>query len=245
MATSGSELPTYEALRAAGQRIYPSVDFLRLRWYFKGPIEASIHVLEDATNSTSPQSPYQTTVTTTSPDGQTTINIQEHEISSSSITEPPVSSITVTIEELDDWGWKWVEAHRPEESESAVYINDEPGGEPRVVQCCGEDRPYLHSPVPSLLIKASGESKPFVTIHDFVTVVHPWMTALDADIRRSRGVYRVAPLSRNVNMFIHNSVVNPLRVSDELGKNPASIAAGWRGVAGLAAKIKDRTSPAQ
>ncbi|KAI0377231.1 hypothetical protein F5Y04DRAFT_264925 [Hypomontagnella monticulosa] len=245
MTTPSSELPTYEALRESGQVVTPSVDFLRLRWYFKGPIEASIHVLEDATDPTSAQTPYQATVTTTSPDSQTHQIIQEHEISSSSITEPPVSSIKVTIQALNVWGSMWEDAHEPEENDSAVWVDDDPEGERKLIQCCGEDRPYYKSSPPSCLVKASGESKPYVTIHDYITTVHPWMAALEDDIRRAKGVNRGVPVRKSAGMFVANTQLTPLLIKDELGATPASLASNWKIVASLASKIKDSTLRAQ
>ncbi|KAI2631342.1 hypothetical protein GGS26DRAFT_557401 [Hypomontagnella submonticulosa] len=245
MTTSNSELPAYEELRATGQVVTPSIDFLRLRWYFNGPIEASIHVLEDATDPTSSQTPYRTTITTTSPDGQTHQIIQEHGISSSSISAKPISSIKVTILMLDDWECAWEEAHEPEENESAVYTEDGPEGERKLIQCCGEGRPYYKSSPPSCLVKASGKSKPFVTIHDYVTAVHPWMAALEDDIRCAKGVHKGTPIRKSANMFMWNCLLSPLLIQDDLGQNPAAIAAHWKRTASLASEIRDGTLNAQ
>ncbi|KAI1385525.1 uncharacterized protein F4822DRAFT_413325 [Hypoxylon trugodes] len=242
--TQNSELLTYEAVKAGGQRVVPSMDFLRLRWFFKGSIEVSIHVLEDATDSTSAQTPYQITVATSTPDGQAIQQVQQHVISSSSISDLPISSIEVRLADLNYWEERWEDAHRPEESCSAIWIDDGPEGERKAIQCCGEDRPYLNSPIPSLTVKASKEPKPFVTIHDFITAVHPWMSALEDDIRHSRGVIRGTPVPKKANLFVHNSSLSPLRTIDDLGQSPATVAYGRRNVAAMTTRIRDGTSPA-
>lgn len=70
-----SALPTYESVRYQ-HPIAPSLDFLRLRWRLKGSIEASIAVIDDATDASSTERPYQTIVG------------QVHAISSSSMINP-------------------------------------------------------------------------------------------------------------------------------------------------------------
>lgn len=70
--------------------IISSMDMLRLRWKPFGPLSTSIQVVDDALNPSSTQKPYQTD------------SDSFHPVSASAATEPPVSSITVKLQDLDD-----------------------------------------------------------------------------------------------------------------------------------------------
>jgi hypothetical protein len=63
--------------------------------------------------------------------------------------------------------------HADPDLDSCSYGEEDPDGNRKLLKCCGESRPQ--EPVP-LLVKAS--TKPFVTIHDYITTVHPWVLSL-------------------------------------------------------------------
>ncbi len=53
-----------------------------------------------------------------------------------------------------------------------------------LLRCCNTQRP---KPLPPLVVTAS--TQPFVTVHDYVTAVHPWLLEQKADILASKRLY--------------------------------------------------------
>lgn len=217
-------LPTYESLRESRQPVRPSADFFRLRWYLSGPLSTHVKVLSSAVDSTSPQSPYQTNSTTF------------HPISNSPVSDPPVSSITVTVRLLDEWAEDWAEAHDGDIDGDQEWTTTEPDGVTTrlLVRCDGEDRP---GPGPSLTVSASSSSsRLFVTVHDYIMAVHPWLLALDAEIRSAIGVSHSVPLPARFGVYVRPSSLSPLRLWDEKMMGPRASEADWVRVAALAAE---------
>lgn len=115
----------------------------------------------------------------------------------SPLTEPKISSITVRIDQFEDWENQWLEFHRGcgepgshNEGNDQIRFgmlpdynpdSDEEGPE-HLLKCCDAERPRKKKV--SLLVKATGK---FVTIHDYVSVVHPWLMSLREDILRAEG----------------------------------------------------------
>ncbi|KAL2139141.1 hypothetical protein VTI28DRAFT_5705 [Corynascus sepedonium] len=169
------QLPTYESLAQSGARPRPSIDYFRLRWYLSGPISDRIKVLSSPFEFLSELSPYQ--------NGPNSF----HPISELPVSRPPVSSIRVTVHTLSWPFWDWEEEHKscgPEKKEMG-FAPGTGGGDtelPVVVRCCGSDRPNQ----PSVTVTApavSGGQRPFVSIHDYISTVHPWLLSLESDIR--------------------------------------------------------------
>lgn len=70
--------------------VWPSVDFLRLRWLVQdGPISKNIHVLNDVTDSKSAQRPFQTE------------SGELHEIAALPFSDTPVARHTVSVDQMD------------------------------------------------------------------------------------------------------------------------------------------------
>lgn len=68
-----------------------AVELYRLRWFLKGSISDSVHVLDDATNASSPQQAYLRSE-----------DEEPHAVSTASLTNSPVSSLVVRVRKLDD-----------------------------------------------------------------------------------------------------------------------------------------------
>lgn len=62
-------------------------------------------------------------------------------------------------------------------------VRDE-DGDNVVIEFCGDKRPRA---APELVVKAS--DKPYVTIHDYVSAVHPWLLGLHNDIFLVKNVF--------------------------------------------------------
>jgi hypothetical protein len=223
MATS--ERPSYESLVASDQAVTKSLEFLHLRWKLFVPLSSAIQVLEDATDPSSTQQPYQRDSSTF------------HPISNLPVTKPPVSSISVTEDRLDCWVEDWVENHIPNtDTDHAEWVEADPGGEDddgygdqdgrNLMSCCGERRPC---PPPPIIVKAS--THPFVTIHDFIAAVHPWLQAVKDDILNARGVFEDGRLPADTPMFICPCVLTPIFVYEGRDKGPEFWDAKWKKVA--------------
>lgn len=208
--------PTYEDLKLTETPATASTPFHRLRWYLSSAaLSASIQILQDATNAASPQQPYTST----------------HPIRKAALTKPPVSSIKVSIEVLDDYPSAWTAAHQPhaepdDEENKALF-----DAEGRVHYCCDQHRPRSG---PQLEISAGPEE--FVTIGQFVEIVHPWLRELEGQIRAAKGVVNCWPLDSSVEMFVRPTVVSPLWIMDGEGWTSENWAYTWGQVAGVAGK---------
>jgi hypothetical protein len=122
-----------------------------------------------------------------------------------------VSSVTVTVGHLDNWTeyWEDVHIHCAERDREVTTL---PDGTKQLERCCGTDRP---GPGPSITVTAGsssssgdggggGDSSPgFVTIHDYVMAVHPWLLAHEADIRLAIGAYPKYSLKPEFEIFLY------------------------------------------
>lgn len=116
-----------------------------------------------------------------------------HEISKSSLTHPPVSAIVAKVYDLEIWESDWIDFHQ-NHSESYSYTESEDlqygdlpdydpekdEDPPHLLVCCGTDRP--RNKKGGVLVKASQSGPGFVTIHDYITTVHPWLMRNRDDI---------------------------------------------------------------
>ncbi|KAF2472782.1 uncharacterized protein BDR25DRAFT_365958 [Lindgomyces ingoldianus] len=181
--------PSFEAARKAQQQILLTSDALRLYWTLEGPLSSAIRVMDDRHyDPNTPLAPYC---------DQTAPSPSWSPVSQSPLTEPKISSVTVHVEQLDDWEELWLDIHRDhaepgphnEASDFARFgplpdydpDSDEEGPE-HLLRCCHQDRPRKTKV--SLVVKAAGE---FVTVHDYVSVVHPWLMSLRENILQAAG----------------------------------------------------------
>jgi len=176
-----NSLPTYETLRKSDPAsVLNSIDMLRIRWEPFGPLEKAVVVADDLeAGSDSPESPFKHVTA----DG----TVSYHPVAQSPATEPPVSAITVQIDDLENWAWDWEQAH----IDHAEDCDGGPGPDeevqwsqdivPVLLRCCGEHRPRDG---PTLVVRPStGE---FATVRDYVEQVHAWLQGLKEDILAAR-----------------------------------------------------------
>lgn len=156
-------------------------DLYRLHWTLDGPLETAISVMaapyHDPAEPESAHEPY----ARAAPDGSTSW----HPISEESIENPPTRSVTASIAEYIDLDEAWFVVHEghsiegegpnwgplPAMDSPADFVPDE---EPHLLRCCGEERPWDMEEI-KLKLHASSE---FLTIHDFVSQVHPWLMGM-------------------------------------------------------------------
>jgi len=158
------QTPSYEARKDAGEAVQLSADVRRLRWSLNGPLATSVQVMKDhwidPEPDAAPPEPY-CQQAAAADDGTIT---SWHAVAQSPFTEPKVSSVTIKVDPLEHWEWEWLEQNEP-------YPNDPDGS------CAVGERPRDKDA--RLEVKAAAE---FLTIHDYVSAVHPWLMGLRGDL---------------------------------------------------------------
>ncbi|EGP89500.1 uncharacterized protein MYCGRDRAFT_91538 [Zymoseptoria tritici IPO323] len=99
----GPLYPIYEALRNAAQPVHPSSSARRLLWNLNGPLERAISVLPSETPThgvNMPSEPLYDSATET-----------RHPIAQEPVSTPKVSSVTVGVYQLEEWGSTWCDMH--------------------------------------------------------------------------------------------------------------------------------------
>ena len=167
--SASENFPSYNDLRASGGIIQSSMDMLRVRWLLFGSLESSVEVA-DTLDLDSKCGPYTT-------DGHSF-----HKISTSPATEPPVSSISVNVDDLDTWGYRWEGEHRDDDWDNQEWTGDSDDEDRDLLRCCGMACP---PPPPSLEVLPT--THPFVTVHDYITQVHAWLQTLKPSILEAMG----------------------------------------------------------
>jgi hypothetical protein len=197
--------PAYEVFRKASQPTGLSPDAKRLKWALEDPLHSAIEVMHDMKYDPNiPTEPY---------GNRTESTTIWHPISQSPLTDPKVSSVIVHIETVEDWEYQWLEQHRfchdPEENgenpdeflfgDLPDYDSDsDEEEEPHLLRCCGADRPRKKGE--TLLVKAAGA---FLTIHDYLSVVHSWLLGRREDIFGAEGdLFLNEPLAANTKLMV-------------------------------------------
>ncbi|KAH0358798.1 hypothetical protein KCU65_g10185, partial [Aureobasidium melanogenum] len=196
--------PSYKSLLTANTSPQASPDLLRLHWNLNSDnVSDSIFVLDGPTNAESKGEPYSST----------------YQICESASHCPPVSSIIISVENLDEYADQWIEAHGLHADSNAF---DEDCGPPcfdseDVVQrCCGENRP---GEGPRLEIVA--EPGHFITVGQYVNEVHPWLRQLKGQLRGAASVWAGWGPQEDPEMIVRLYAM-PISVDDTRGWTP-----GW------------------
>ncbi|KAI0395362.1 hypothetical protein F5Y17DRAFT_205044 [Xylariaceae sp. FL0594] len=182
-------LPSYEDYRL-NHHIRPSrtAEADRIFWTLNGPLQSSIWII-----SRGSLKPYA--------QGNDASNPAWHPISQCSLTEPKISSITVKVYGLDLWEGDWLYLHRLHMDEPDAFGADDenyvvwgplPDCNPELdeppfseenpvwlVKCCGKPRPRGKG---FKVVVQPSPGKEFVTIHDYVSTLHPRLLESRDDI---------------------------------------------------------------
>ncbi|KAH6870944.1 hypothetical protein B0T10DRAFT_501024 [Thelonectria olida] len=133
-----------------------------------------------------------------------------HPISQEPLTQPELSSISVTVDPLCDWEYAWWENHEHADPDDPNCVYELVEGEMHLVQCCGEDEPTNLAP---FVVQAS--DKPYLTIHDFVTDVHPILMGLRQNVLAVLGIWDCRPLPEETRLVVDCLVVSQLSITKE------------------------------
>lgn len=184
--SSSQPIPSFETLLHAARTGTGPLPRLtrnarRLFWTLQGPMFASVFVLDADINPDAPRDPY---FQRADPD-----EAIWHPISREPLTEPKISSVLVTVDDLEDFPGFWLDGHEPHadpNSDDCVFGRsgadgpegaEDGDGELELLRCCGTELPR---DIPPLLVEAT--QGPYVTVHDYVTAVHPWLLGLRENI---------------------------------------------------------------
>jgi hypothetical protein len=135
-----------------------------------------------------------------------------HPSSEAPLTQPPVSSVTVKVYELEMWEDEWEESHRHAEPGDPEFVFGEVGDDdgPRLLRCCGEDRPQKTPP-----LEVTASEKPYGAVHDYLSAVHPWLMGLRPDILRAKNVREGEPLPAEIKLMVNYNALDSLMIDEE------------------------------
>lgn len=143
-------LPSFEAAHEAGQRIFLTHDAKRLYWTLEEPLISAIRVMHDKWYDPGDcLAPYcDQTEPLSSPSWSP--------VSQSPLTDPKISSVTVHVEQLDEWEDQWWGFHRDCADLGSVEApgvvlgplpdydpDSDEDGSVHLLHCCGEYKDWL------------------------------------------------------------------------------------------------------
>ncbi|ODA82689.1 hypothetical protein RJ55_01197 [Drechmeria coniospora] len=198
-AEQSSPFLSFKEVKSNGEAAYVTDTAHRLYWPLAGDFPATISVMKSRRGGLDEREPF------CQPDGTW------HDIASLPLTEPKVSSIEASIRDLDQWESDWVAWHENHETAEFVTYGDlddedrpyaseqnedgsweDDSDTEFLIRCCGQDRP-LRTRGQKLQVTPSA-GKDFVSIHDYVCAVHPWLMGLREDIIQAKIVTRPRPV---------------------------------------------------
>ncbi|KAK5656671.1 hypothetical protein OQA88_4651 [Cercophora sp. LCS_1] len=155
-----SPFPSYETRQAAQDWTHLTPEANCIKWTLNGPFQTAIWVMPH----------FQVDVDNPAHDTPYCIFDENgigppiwHAISQAPFTHPPISSVRIRVESLDEWEYNWSEKH----GLHSAYNEGNPG----FTECCGTRVPSNMGA--ELTVRAiEGE---FVTVHDFLATVHPYL----------------------------------------------------------------------
>jgi hypothetical protein len=216
-ASEATLLPSYDELYKAQQHIRFTPGTMRLFWTLDGPLTTAIQVMEDFWNPDSLELYFRESV-----DGSSW-----HPISELPLTDPKLSSVKVRVYELNEWetsGSRRIMATSTSipisvisgatSSRSGYFQRDTGEGmkKVRTTMCCGTRRPL--GKAAELEVKPTVSGKEFVTVHDYVSAVHPWLMSLREDISWAINVYESDPLPADTKLMVNYTALDCLMIEE-------------------------------
>jgi hypothetical protein len=163
----------------------------------------------------------------------------------SPLTEPKISSVDVDVKALYEWEEQWMSVYRhPDYAVRGTILvedfgahsgplpdfdsDEDEGGPEHLLHCCGADRPPKHRNF-SLTVSATAG---FLTVHDYVSAVLPWLMGLREKILMASGdVANNLPLPPDTRLMVKSySTPNYLLTMEERSWKQLSGVLGDRGL---------------
>lgn len=192
--------PSFASFRRRETLPLPSIAAMRLIWTLDGPL-TSLMVMNEGRDPDAPLEPYYQ---------QTGEGTGWHAIAEMPLTRHKISSVTVNIRPFERWAEDWEESHRHADPGIPGCVFGEAEDEetdPPLLRCCGEERPSDTAPV---LVRAS--AKPYLTVHDYLSAVHPWLMERKGRILAALGVWDGRPLPADTKMAVRYAGYDSLGV---------------------------------
>ncbi|OIW26712.1 hypothetical protein CONLIGDRAFT_683667 [Coniochaeta ligniaria NRRL 30616] len=191
----------------------------RLFWTLNGPLENSIQVAPDRWYEPGTvMEPYFRPALDGAPSW--------HPVSRESLMEPEVSSVTVRVGCIDDWELLWVDLHydcydaddarHPERWGRNPDIDDADDANAALSrkylqECNGQKRPRAKET--QLVVTTSGA---FLTVHEYVSAVHPWLMDMRETLLDVLGkVQGNKPWPTETKLVVVDFGSGPLGIGDE------------------------------
>ncbi|KAK8034852.1 hypothetical protein PG993_009847 [Apiospora rasikravindrae] len=211
--------PSFHERRETDQPARLTAEALRLYWTLQDPLADALSVMRPdwREKGCAEREPYTTTA-----------NPALHAIAAAPLTEPKIGSITVKAGALDEWEENWWLRHEEDRSPDQVRGPPPPDYEPKnnperfwkrsdenkilLLRCCGEDRPTQR---PQLAVVPSDPDAGFVTVHDYVSAVHPWLMGLRDTIARADNVDKSKPAEYYDKMMVEHLLPDYIETVDE------------------------------
>lgn len=193
MSNSLSSFPSYHERRKTSAFVQLTPEAKRIFWKLQGPLSDCVFVVQDWRNLKSPREALVRKDAAGNMAGW-------HPVADAPLTDPKIGSITVEIDKLEQWEEQWLERHErhadpgdkncvfgelPEFSGLQPEDDDDDEG-PHLLRCCGTDRPVGARP---MVIWPLDATKDYVTVHDYISALHPWLMGLRGDFARADNVW--------------------------------------------------------
>ncbi|KAK8068117.1 hypothetical protein PG996_007229 [Apiospora saccharicola] len=186
--------PSYKERFTSGQFAQLTPEAWRLFWTMQGPLASAVSVMSEDWRATGSEQrePY-----------------VQHPIASAPLTEPKIGSITVAVDALHMWEYYWLESHEghadPDNEHAGCVFG-------QLLRCCGKDRPMKKW---QLTVEPADAEAGFVTVHDYVSALHPWLLSLRGEIVRADNVWDSNPPEYYEKMMVEHAGPESLMVLDE------------------------------
>lgn len=183
--------------------VYASDATKRLIWRIPATLETAISVSANPHAPRGQIEPYF---------GRTLSGGRWHDLCQEPVSYPPQQSIKVTVSQLNDWDSQWEESHEHAEpdDEGCEFAPGDDDGPGELLKCCGEERPQAPAP---LVVTAN--EKAYVTIHDYVSAVHPWLMEHINAISAAVNVWTSGEAPQGQKLFVNMTDLTALDICDE------------------------------
>lgn len=203
--------PTYAAIREAKQPITQNSDGLPLLyWPLNADTPPTLETSGIAVMAVGPKHPDPDVLT---PYWNASAGTW-HPVSKQPISDPKVSEISVQMRDVVDWERSWKELHwecQLDDNRLKCYVEQGDG----LCHGCGAPKPPWVTGDVSILVKGTGGDGEdegggcYVTVHDYVSTVHPWMVGRRGDILGALGTRdgNYGPLAPETELMVRDRVL--------------------------------------
>ena len=89
----------------------------------------------------------------------------------------------------------------------------------QLVKCCGELRP--RNKKASLIVTPARDGQGFVTLHNYLSAVHPWLMSLRKELSAALSAMHDTSLEPDTQLSVNSTALDTLTIETELNMFPA------------------------